>query len=169
MPGIYHFFLLLVFSLTSMATDTLTPWHGTCTRVVDGDTLHAYNPTTGDTVKIRLWGIDAPENTQPYSTQSTATLAAFVLHKRIRVNPKGKDRYGRTVAIVYHRGLSANLRQLSTGSAWHATQYAPHATLYAHAQHTAQKEKRGLWAAPDPTPPWQHRRAQTSKPPAPAH
>lgn len=158
MLSICRFFLLLVLSLTSMASDTLTPWLGTCTRVVDGDTLHVYNPTTADTVKIRLWGIDAPEATQPHSAQATASLASFVLHKRVRVAPKGKDRYGRTVAIVYHRGISANLRQLSTGSAWHATLYAPHATLYAHAQSTAQKEKRGLWAAPDPTPPWQHRK-----------
>ncbi len=95
MPGIHHFFLLLVFSLTSMASDTLTPWHGTCTRVVDGDTLHAYNPTTGDTVKIRLWGLDAPGSAhRPAHCEASggkfgcSMSCAFFNEKGLIINPQ---------------------------------------------------------------------------------
>ncbi len=55
--------LLLLLSLTfpfiSFANDPICTLEGTVTKVSNGDTFHVYSD--GNNLKIRLYGIDAPE------------------------------------------------------------------------------------------------------------
>lgn len=62
---------------------------------VDGDTLRCGEH------RIRLHGIDAPERRDPGGEASKRYLASIIEGAGIRCAPKGRDRYGRTVAVCY--------------------------------------------------------------------
>jgi endonuclease YncB( thermonuclease family) len=93
-----------------------------CIRVTDGDTITVV--TGGQKVTIRLVGIDAPEKSrkkhepgQPFSQASTKHLASLVLNKYVDIVPYGKDRYGRTLGVVYVDGKNVNLEMVKAGLA----------------------------------------------------
>lgn len=69
---------------------------GMCVAI-DGDTLRC-----GDT-RIRLHGIDAPE--LPGGEASKRYLASIIDGAGVRCVPRGRDRYGRTVAVCYVASL----------------------------------------------------------------
>src|SRR5262249_37238981 len=80
-------------------------------RVIDGDTL-VYGATT-----YRLFAIDAPENGQPGSKEATRALKRMIDIYGIdslKFTTKGKDRYGRTLAIF--GGINCEL--VREGYAW---------------------------------------------------
>jgi endonuclease YncB( thermonuclease family) len=92
------------------------------TRVVDGDTIKV--SSNGETVTVRLVGIDAPETSkrknepgQPFSRKSTKYLASLVLSKSVTVKSYGTDRYGRTLGVVFVNGKNVNLEMVKVGLA----------------------------------------------------
>lgn len=130
--------------------------------ISDGDTITA-RCTTQDAahpyqqVKIRLAGIDAPEQKQAFGQRSKAALSDLCFQAVAKVVPKSTDRYGRTVADVECSGKDAGQAQIKAGMAWVYDKYANgYASLYP-LQKSAQAAKRGLWVDPAPTPPWQWR------------
>ena len=80
---------------------------GTVTRVVDGDTFWI---STAD-VRIRVWGLDAPETDQPGGSAATATLSRLISGQTLTCRQRDIDRYGRIVGQCFlpdgrrhHRG-----------------------------------------------------------------
>ncbi|KAI5815514.1 hypothetical protein BZA77DRAFT_315997 [Pyronema omphalodes] len=81
----------------------------------------------GQTIHIRLAGIDAPEcghfgnAAQPYSSEALAWLQSYVGGRRVRCYIHSKDQYDRVVATVYvWRGLwrrDVSLEMLKAGMA----------------------------------------------------
>ena len=71
---------------------------GPVIRVADGDTISVRRD--GETVRIRLDGIDTPESDQPFGTHASAFTSAHVLNKRVTVQVRDVDRYGRLVSRV---------------------------------------------------------------------
>ena len=71
---------------------------GQVVKIADGDTVTIL--VVGDQVRIRLFGIDAPERGQDYSRKSREALADLVFEKEVRVVVHDKDRYGRTVGDI---------------------------------------------------------------------
>ena len=74
--------------------------------------------------------------------------------------------YSRTVGVVLVNGHDVNLEQVRAGMAWWYRQYAKEQTpddrqLYELAENEARVATRGLWADPQPVPPWDWRRAKT--------
>ena len=65
-------------------------------RIVDGDTI-----VLMDRTRIRLHGIDAPENNQPYGSESTAALKEMVAQS-VYLLEVDVDRYGRVVGQIFH-------------------------------------------------------------------
>jgi endonuclease YncB( thermonuclease family) len=66
-------------------------------------TLTAYSVTDGDTlrageVRIRLWGIDAPEPGEPGGHAAAAALEALTGGRVLRCEALDRDRWGRVVA-----------------------------------------------------------------------
>lgn len=125
--------------------------------VSDGDTVRA-TLAGGKTERIRLWGIDAPEDSQAFGKESGAALRERVLNKKIEVEEKDRDRYGRLVAILYIDGKDVNLEMIKLGLAWWYRQFAPDRVDYREAELEARRTKAGLWKDPNPTPPWDFRR-----------
>jgi micrococcal nuclease len=80
----------------------------TVERVVDGDTVVVR--LDGQSVKVRLIGVDAPESVDPrkpverFARESATFLSQLVEGKRVRLayEPAGAriDRYGRTLACL---------------------------------------------------------------------
>jgi len=129
--------------------------------VHDGDTVLCLD---GDNRqhKVRLVGIDAPEIGQAFGTMSRDGLRALVLRKTVRVRDQGEDRYGRTLGLLEIDGADVAVRMVIDGLAWHFTRYSDDKTLAA-AEREARQAGRGLWADPDPMPPWEWRETERDR------
>ena len=127
--------------------------------VHDGDTLRL---STG--VIVRLWGIDAPELLQPYGAEAKAKLSGLVLAKNLRLEIRGRDRYGRTLGVLWLGRRNVNQFMIVNGLAWHYRRYAPCARAHAagcvleRLEDNAQRSRRGLWESKEAIPPWEWRR-----------
>lgn len=124
--------------------------------ISDGDTFRVLTERN-ETVKVRLYGIDAPEKGQDYGTQSQQQLSSLIFSKPIRVEQKNKDRYGRVVGIAFVDDLNVNEEMLKSGMVWHYRQYDKN-ERWASMQRDAQAQKAGLWNKQSPTPPWEWRK-----------
>jgi len=128
---------------------------GKVVRVADGDTITVLRDR--EQVKVRLLEIDAPEKAQAFGNRSKQSLSDLCFNKTARLDDKGKDRYGRTLARVYCDGVDANAEQVRRGMAWVYDRYVTDRGLYS-IQDEARAAKRGLWADNSPVPPWEWRR-----------
>jgi micrococcal nuclease len=123
--------------------------------VADGDTLTVLQDRKP--VRIRLADIDAPEKHQPFGERAKQALSDLCFGKDAILDVRTTDRYGRVVARVTCAGVDANRALVEHGMAWHYLRYSTDIGL-ASVQEQAKASKRGLWADPDPVPPWDYRR-----------
>lgn len=144
------FFCLLIAS-------PLCAWSGKCFGVTDGDTIKVLHD--GTETRIRLYGIDCPEKKQDFSRRAKEFTLTLVMNKVVEVEPITIDRYGRTVAWVSVEGKSLNKEILKSGLAWWYTKYAPNDEDLRTLEEDARHRKVGLWAHPNPQPPWQFRKS----------
>jgi len=143
-----------------------SPLQGRVIAVADGDTLTVLDAQQ-QRHRVRLLGIDAPERAQAWGAQAGKQLAAQVLQREVEVHFDKTDRHGRLVGTVHLQGQDVNLQLLRAGLAWHHKQYAADQWLlerwrYARAERQARREQRGLWADPQPTPPWEFRQQRSN-------
>jgi len=148
-------------------TQTNQPYElvGKVIRVADGDTLTLRHATNE---RIRLASIDSPEKDsgsdrpgQPYAEAARKYLADRVAGRNVALFCYETDRYGRHICDVpLNDGGSlttVNQALVLAGLAWANQQgggkYLRDDTLLS-LQAQAKAAKRGLWAEPNPTPPW---------------
>lgn len=147
----------LAFALALLTTSVqAADLQGRVVGVADGDTLTVLTADR-QSQRIRLAEIDAPEKAQPFGQRSKQSLSALCFARQARVQVQDHDRYGRIVGRVICDGVDANAAQVERGMAWVYDRYAHDHRLY-RLQAAAQAAKRGLWADPTPTPPWEWRR-----------
>jgi endonuclease YncB( thermonuclease family) len=123
--------------------------------VHDGDTVTCLDETNQQQ-KVRLAEIDAPEIGQEHGRASRESLAELVFGKTVSVSEEGKDRYGRWIGRLSVNGIDVNRQLVASGNAWQYVDYSRDSTLAA-LQAQAQSQRLGLWAQPNPTPPWDFR------------
>lgn len=125
--------------------------------VTDGDTIKAV--VNGTQIKIRLYGIDAPEKAQPYGQVSANALKQLTTGHNITVQAIDQDRYGRSVALVFADGSNVNEAMVRAGHAWVYSQYCTLSFCgsWVQQQQAAKSAKAGLWQDANPTPPWEWR------------
>jgi endonuclease YncB( thermonuclease family) len=146
--------LLLLFTLSAQA-ETL---EGKVVKIADGDTLTLLT-SSSQQVKVRLAGIDTPERKQPFGNRAKQALAKLALQKQAVVEVETKDRYGRTVGIVFVDGQNVNAELVKQGIAWVYRKYAKDKALY-DLEAQAKEKKLGLWLEDNPIPPWEWRRGR---------
>ncbi len=132
---------------------------GRVVRVADGDTvslLDAHNTQH----KVRLYGIDTPEQSQPYGRAAKNALRDLVSQQSVGVVVVTTDTYGRKVGTLYHDGVNINAAMVASGYAWWYQHFAPYERKLAAAEEQARRDRLGLWADPHPVPPWDWRRGQ---------
>ena len=122
-------------------------------KISDGDTITVLSGK--EQTKIRLYGIDAPEKKQDYGQRSKQFLASLVAGQVVEVEPKGKDRYKRTLGIIYFKGQDVNAQMVLNGYAW---AYRKFSKKYIAQESKAKKQGLGLWQSSNPTPPWEWRK-----------
>lgn len=130
---------------------------GRVTRVTDGDTFHLRDGAENSYI-VRLYGIDAPESAQPYGDQARRALTRAVMGRTVTLTVRDVDRYERLVAEVEYAGEQVNRSLVQNGWAWWYEDFARQDAALRQAQSTARQEGVGLWAEPDPEPPWEWRR-----------
>jgi micrococcal nuclease len=146
-------------------------YEGKVVVVSDGNTLTVLDDETNVQHKIRLAGIDAPENQQPFGTKAREALAAKVSDKRVGVHVISGGLYRREVAYVFVLsdapvGMPVNMDLVREGLAWCDPQCdkrgvsAKAKSALAKTEKDAREHKRGLWAEPNPVPPWEWRKAK---------
>lgn len=131
---------------------------GKVVGVSDGDT---YTILTGSNkqIKVRLQGVDCPEKNQAFGSKAKQYASSLVFGKAVTVEVVSTDRYGRTVGIVKTAdGVNVNYRMVESGFAWWYRQYAPDDSELKKAEEAARVNRSGLWADPNPIPPWKFRR-----------
>ena len=131
-------------------------------KVSDGDTMNVQKVEngkfTGEVIKIRMFGIDAPEKSQDYGSESKQALEKMVNGKTLEIEEKNRDRYGRTVAVVYADGKNVNEEMVKNGNAWWYQEYDKNDTKMQAYQENAKKNKLGLFGKRGYVEPWNYRR-----------
>ena len=140
--------LFLIFSLSAQAKTT----EGLVVKIADGDTLTLLT-SSNKKIKIRLAGIDTPEIKQPFGNKAKQALAKLVFQKKVQVEAQTKDRYGRTVGIIFVDGLNVNYELVRQGMAWVYRKYTDDEIFY-RLEAQAKTKKSGLWAEEKPIAPW---------------
>jgi micrococcal nuclease len=134
-------------------------YKGTITKVVDGDTY--FFQTANGTLKVRSFGIDAPEGNQPFGKESRDFISKYMNRDAILVT-HGHDQYKRTLSTLFIDGQDINLLSVKGGYAWHYKRYFDD-KQYAVAQENARRNKLGLWNLPNPIPPWNWRQVERQR------
>ena len=119
----------------------------------DGDTITILQ--NKEQTKVRLYGIDAPEKKQDYGQKSKQFLASLIAGQMVEVEPKGKDKYKRTLGTIYYKGQDINAQMVLNGYAW---AYIKCSKIYVDHERLARENKLGLWQSSNPTPPWEWRK-----------
>ncbi|WP_333863606.1 thermonuclease family protein [Sphingobacterium sp.] len=151
------FYILFLLPLNSIS-QTLK---GKVIRIADGDTITILDSNKSQ-IRIRLYGIDCPENGQDFGNVAKKYTSELCFAKTISVGIKDRDQYGRIVGIVWTEdSINVNLASLKEGLAWHYKHF-DHSDEFAQAEYLAKLEKRGLWKQPNAIPPWEFRREKKS-------
>jgi micrococcal nuclease len=139
-------------------------------NVADGDTCTV--EYCGHSYRIRLDSIDCPEGGQDWGKKAKYGLIDLAGGQRVRLEIHGLDDYQRTLATLYVRQdqnqnwINVNERMVMLGHAWVMDRYYGHlppdrqAKLHKLEQ-WARSRNVGLWRAPNPTPPWNWRKANS--------
>jgi endonuclease YncB( thermonuclease family) len=134
-------------------------FRGRVVGIRDGDTLTVLND--GRPQAIRLHGIDAPEKSQAFGMRAKEFAANLAFAKTVIVSVRGLDRYGRTIGdVTLPDGRNLNQELVRAGYAWWYRRYSADSRLAA-LEAQARTARRGLWADPDPVPPWDWRRSES--------
>jgi endonuclease YncB( thermonuclease family) len=99
-------------------------------------------------VKLRIDGIDAPETCQPGGPEARDAMIRLALRKSVQVQDHGHDVYGRQIGRLLMDDVDLGAEMVRSGMAW-AYRFRTGKGPYAGLQRQAQKQKIGLFAAPE--------------------
>ena len=149
---------LLFLSLSLFSAEII----GKVVGVSDGDTITVLDNLDKGKFRIRLDKIDAPEKKQAFGNKAKQFLSSLIFGKQVSIRYKAIDRYGRIIGLVYCDGAEINLVMVQNGYAWHYNSYDK-TPVYIQAEIQARRDKKGLWADPNPINPYQFRKSQKKR------
>ena len=145
--------LLIIFLFLQVFDSCSQKNEGVIVRIIDGDTFEIFSEEKK--IKVRLYGIDCPEDDQPYGAEATEFVTQF-LNRTITYKNYDFDRYGRMIADVYVNDTLINALLVENGLAWHYKKYSDDVML-AQKEENARAERTGLWKEEDAVAPWNWR------------
>ena len=154
--------LLCVLWLLAASLAFAAEFRGLVVGIADGDTITVLDSDRKQH-KIRLAGIDAPENRQPFGERSKQHLSTLAFRKTASLDCFKTDQYKRQVCRVRVDGVDVGLAQVAAGLAWHYKRFEKdqteiERTAYSRAEDDARASRLGLWNDKQPVPPWEFRR-----------
>lgn len=150
-------FLLMATAAFAEKPKVIEEIRGTVSGVIDGDTIVLH--TSAKPLTIRLEGIDAPESSQRYGTESRDALKKLLTGKEVTVLKTGIDQYQRVLGTVIVEKTDACAKMVEDGWAWHFKKYNSDENL-AKLEAAAKEAKRGLWQEDRVMAPWDYRAAR---------
>ncbi len=156
--------------LVSTGEPTASRLWGTVRRVLNA-TSFVMVTSEPKQVTVRLLGIEPPEpprlsssgqpvDGQPFGTEAATYLHDLLMNKQVQLDAYAKDPAGRTQAVVFLGDLNVNLVLVKEGLAW-VGRNIPVMKVRVElevAERQARVGRYGLWALPDPEPPWDYRK-----------
>lgn len=134
--------VLMALALSAGAAQTFS---GTVSWVSDGDTLWVAPEAGGAPRKLRIDGIDAPEICQAGGPASRAALSALALRRKVQVEQRREDDYGRGLARIRLGGVDLGGEMVRAGQAW-SYRWRHNPGPYADEEAAARRARRGLFA-----------------------
>jgi endonuclease YncB( thermonuclease family) len=146
----------------SYAREPIRTVTGSVTKVSDGDTIQIITPEQTK-LRVRLYGIDAPETSkidqrtsrvnkpgQPYGKESREALDRKITGKQVRLDIIDIDQYKRMVGMIWIGDRNINLEMVKEGYAEAYRDYLkdPYRIQFIRAEKEAKSAKRGIWALP---------------------
>jgi endonuclease YncB( thermonuclease family) len=131
--------------------------------ISDGD---SFTGLTKDNQEIhyRIYGIDAPEMSQPFSNEARKFLSELIYKKEVGIIViESLDKYDREIVQVFvSDSLDVGAEMLKNGLAWHYRRFDSSLDydLYEQFEFTAETNKIGLWSQPDAESPWIYRNSK---------
>ena len=120
--------------------------------VHEGDRLTIYHD--GRKAVIFLKGIDCPELNQPYGKKAKQVMQAYVGSREVVIQSIERDRQGQVLAEVFLQdGRNVAQELVKEGLAWSRGGTAA-GQSFDDDEQLARAAKAGLWADPNPVPPW---------------
>jgi endonuclease YncB( thermonuclease family) len=119
--------------------------------VASADVIGQAHVVDGDTLRVRLHGIDAPESRQsctlsgvgwPCGQNATRVLTGVVDGQVVTCRGDKRDRYGRLIAVCYIGSVDLNARMVRDG--W-ALAYRRYASDYIAEESEARAAGSGIW------------------------
>lgn len=145
---------------------------GTVTYVSSGDTIQLTTPNQ-TILKVRLYGIDAPETPkidyrtgrmnipgQPHGKESARALKNIILGGKVKLDIFEVDQYRQMVGVIWLENRNINLEMLRQGYAECHIEYLrqPYRKMFLDACREAKSAKRGIWSLPEYERPQEFRR-----------
>ena len=130
--------------------------------IVDGDTIHLGGR------KVRLFGIDAPELSQPCISHGKTTscgvtaknaLIGFTAGAKVSCVRKETDKYGRDVSLCFADEADLSAVMVRSGM---AVAYRKYSLAYVPEEDAAKSHKSGIWSGTF-TMPWDWRSQRKNK------
>ncbi|NKD58170.1 thermonuclease family protein [Haematospirillum jordaniae] len=154
--------IIALIILTTTETAAANQLSGKIVGVSDGDAVTLLDQNNRQH-KIRLMGIDAPENSQAFGQESKQSLSELVFNKQVVADCPSTDRYAENLCKIFVGGIDANLAQIERGYAWYYKQYQSDQSpddrvKYSAAEGTARQTRLAIWSDSNPIPPWEYRR-----------
>ena len=109
--------------------------------------------------RIRLSGIDCPEKGQAFGKRAKQAASALAFGNEVFIHTHGHDKYKRILAdVVLPDGMNLNQELVKQGWCWWYRKYALGDRVLEGLENKAREAKKGLWADPQPVPPWEWRK-----------
>jgi micrococcal nuclease len=143
---------VVIFGCLLLASVQVWPWQGVVTHVRDGDTVWVQSIHGGQTHKVRLQGLDAPEICQAWGPQSREALHAVLQGQVVEVRGHAHDSYGRLLAQLTRQGNDVGAWMVGQGHAW-SYSYQGRPGVYDAQQTHAQSLRLGLFGDARPVQP----------------
>lgn len=133
---------------------------GIVTKVSDGDTIQLTTPEQ-TTLKVRLYGIDAPETYkmnkrtgqvslpgQPYGDESMKALENKIMGKNVTIVILEIDKYRRMVGMILLNSRNINLEMIREGHAEAFIEYLdePYRSEFIKTEQQARSAHKGIWS-----------------------
>jgi endonuclease YncB( thermonuclease family) len=106
--------------------------------------------------KIKLYGIDAPEDGQPFYQEARDVLKKLLYKKKITAKISSKDSDGTDMAVVFANRKNVNELMVKSGYAWVRRDSCDESFCddWVESEEEAKSQGKGLWSDSGRIPPW---------------
>ncbi len=157
----FALFAILAFPPAISSQNVIRTVNGIVVHVSDGDSM-TVQTREKTKLKVRLYGIDAPETPkydrktgrmtkpgQPLGIKSKSYLSSLILQRTVQLDVVDIDSYRRMVAIVRLDDRNINLEMIRAGMAEAYVEYlkgSPYREAFLQAEREARENRRGIWS-----------------------